>query len=386
MSTLSKRAMSVQPFEVMQIIERANQLDREGRDVIHLEVGEPKFPLVAPAIEAAQAYLAQGQARYTEAAGTPDLRQSIAQHYFDTFGVSVDPARIIVTNGASAALQLAMAATMDPGQRLLTADPAYPCNRQISAILGCPTDLVATQPEHGYQLTAQSLRNSWRPETGCVLVASPSNPTGTVLAADEMAQIQTMVHQRGGHLIVDEIYQSLIYNKPPSTALSDGNPWIVNSFSKYFGMTGLRLGWLVCPPGCETAVTNMAQHLFISPSGLSQAMALACFSQDAFDEFERRRQSLAEARDFLVRELSPLGFELAQVPQGAYYLFFDITQLGMTSNQLASDLLEHAAVATTPGYDFGPQFGQSHIRVAYVDDMARLQVAVDRIRAYLQAN
>ena len=373
----------MQPFEVMQIIERANELDRQGADVIHLEVGEPKFPLADVAKEAGQRYLERGQARYTEAAGIPALREAIAKHYESRFGVEVDPSRIVVTNGASAALQLAMAATMDPGQRLLTADPAYPCNRQIAAVMGCPTDLVPTRPQDGFQLTPDQIESHWHADTGAVLVASPSNPTGTALAADQLERIHSVVQARGAHLLVDEIYQSPMYSQAPTTALEFADPWVINSFSKYFGMTGLRLGWLVCPPGQSVPVINMAQHLFISPSGIAQEMALACFAQQGLDEFERRRDQLALARDFLVSQLSPLGFELAQIPEGAYYLFFDVSKVASSSQALATRLLEEAHVATTPGYDFGPTFGQSHIRVAYVDDLSRLQKAVDRIKTCL---
>ncbi len=380
---LSQRARAVAPFEVMEIIARANEKDRAGDDVIHLEVGEPKFPIAAPVAEACQAHIAAGRAQYTEAAGMPALREAIAGHYQRTMGVAVDPARIIATAGASGALTLAMAATMDPGQALMTADPSYPCNRQIARILGCDTQLLPAAPTDGFQLTAPQVAKALDERTGALLVASPSNPTGTLMSPGTLGELYQLCEARALPMIVDEIYQGLVYGQAPQTALSLGNPWIVNSFSKYFGLTGMRLGWMVCPPGTENAVTNMAQHLFISPSSIAQAAGLACFDPQAIAEFEDRRRQLAEARDYLVSALTPLGFRLADVPAGAYYLFFDVSALSPSSAALAKALLEQASVATTPGHDFGPAFGETHLRVAYVDERPRLELAVDRIRRYL---
>ena len=382
---LSKRARAVAPFEVMEIVGRANQKDRNGDDVIHLEVGEPKFPIAPSVAAACHAYLSAGRAQYTEAAGMPALREAIAAHYQRVFGITVEAERIVVTNGASGALVLAMAATMDPGQALLTADPSYPCNRQIARILGCDTQLVPASAAHGFQLRADQVASLATDQTGAVLVASPSNPTGTLIEPAELAALYQLCQTRQLPLIVDEIYQGLVYGQDPSTALAIGDPWIVNSFSKYFGLTGMRLGWLVCPPGLSGAVTNLAQHLFISPSSLSQAAGLACFEPEAIAVFEARRVELAQARDYLIDALTALGFTLADTPAGAYYLFFDISKLSDSSAQLASELLEHANVATTPGHDFGPTFAATHLRVAYVDDRARLEAAVSRIRGYLQA-
>lgn len=382
-SSLSRRAREIRPFEVMQIIEQANQLERDGVDIIHLEVGEPKFPTAPNVLEAVQRYLAQSPPRYTEAAGRPDLRRAIARDYLRRFGLVVDPSRIVVTQGASAALLLAMGAILDPGREILMADPAYPCNRQFARFLDAQAKLIPAAPHQGYQLNAELIDQHWGPNTSAALVASPSNPTGTIVSSDQIAAMLDAVEQRGGHLIVDEIYQGLSYDNEPATALADPRAWVINSFSKYAGMTGWRLGWLVCPEGTETAVINMAQHLFISPSEVAQVAGLASFEAEAIEEFERRRESLRQARDYLIPALEALGFRIDARPAGAYYLFVDVRGVADSATELAQRMLVQAGVATTPGHDFGPHYADTHLRIAYVDSLERLTLAVERIRAIL---
>lgn len=382
-SRLSQRSQAIAPFEVMQIIEQANALEREGRDIIHLEVGEPKFPTAPSVLAAVQAFLADHAARYTEAAGRPDLRQAIAQDYLRRFDVWIDPDRIVVTQGASAALLLAMGAILDPGDEILMADPAYPCNRQFARFIDAKARLIPSCAQQGYQLDSQSIESHWTDNTRAALVASPSNPTGTVVSPKQIAQMQAVVSTHGGHLIVDEIYQGLSYDTDPHTALVDPRTWVINSFSKYAGMTGWRLGWLVCPEGCQRAVQNMAQHLYISPSEVAQVAGLASFESPAIEEFERRRMALKQARDYLIPALEKLGFTIDAAPSGAYYLFVDVRQIADSAVELAQRLLIEAGVATTPGSDFGPTYAQSHLRIAYVDSLERLQEAVRRMEQVL---
>ena len=376
---LSDRAKAIVPFEVMQIIDRANQLQRQGRDIIHLEVGEPNFPTAPSIVRAVTEFVSNDRVRYTETGGRPDLRQAIAQDYARRFDVEINPDRILVTAGASAALLLAMGAVLNPGQSILMADPAYPCNRQIARFVEARAQLVPATAAEGYQLSERSIREHWSDDCAAALIASPSNPTGTVVSPAELQSIYQAVDERSGHLIVDEIYQGLSYQQAPSTALVHPNAWIINSFSKYAGMTGWRLGWMVCPEGTQQAVTNMAQHLYISPSEVSQVAGLASFEPEAIEEFERRRLQLKAARDYLIPALESLGFRIDATPEGAYYLFVNVTGLADDSVALATRLLEQAGVATTPGHDFGPEYARTHLRIAYVDSIERLAEAVERM-------
>ena len=382
-SRLSQRARDIVPFEVMQIIEQANALERQGVDIIHLEVGEPKFPTAPSVLARVQAFLAHQPARYTEAAGQPDLRLAIAQDYQRRFQIDINPERIVVTQGASAALLLAMGAILDPGDEILMADPAYPCNRQFARFVDASARLIKAGPAESYQLTADSIEAQWQSSTRAALVATPSNPTGTLVAKSQLREIQARIAVHQGHLIVDEIYQGLSYEGDPSTAADLPDTWVVNSFSKYAGMTGWRLGWLICPEGAQRAVTNMAQHLYISPSQIAQVAGLASFEPDAIAEFEVRREQLRQARDYLVPALESLGFVIDATPAGAYYLFVDVRQLSDDAVALAQRLLVEAGVATTPGSDFGPAYAHSHLRIAYVDSLPRLQLAVERMRQVL---
>lgn len=380
---LSRRALAIQPFEVMQIIEQANQLERQGHDIIHLEVGEPKFSTAPSVLQSVQDYLTQSPIRYTEASGRPDLRQAIARDYQTRFGLDIDSSRIIVTQGASAALLLAMGAILDPGDEILMADPAYPCNRQFARFVDANARLIPCSSKYGYQLSVDDIQNHWSDATRAALVASPSNPTGTVVSAAELAAMQAAVSANGGHLIVDEIYQNLAYDEAAHTALVNPDSWVINSFSKYAGMTGWRLGWMVCPEGTQQAVTNMAQHLYISPSEVAQVAGLASFEPAAQAEFESRRLQLKACRDYLVPALESLGFKVDSTPAGAYYLFVDISGVADNAAEFAQRLLRQAGVATTPGNDFGPAYANTHLRIAYVDSRERLEQAVERIRSIL---
>lgn len=379
---LSLRAQAIKPFHVMQVIERANALDREGHDVIHLEVGEPKFLTAQPLADAAERFLSAGQVRYTEAQGRPELRRAIARSYARQ-GLDVDPDRVVVTAGASGALLLALGAVLNPGDELLMADPSYPCNSQIARFVEGRVRLLPSSAEQGFQLTAGQVEAALSPETKAVLVASPSNPTGTLLPRSELLALVELSRARGFFLLIDEIYAGLIYEAAPGSAAEFDDVFVINSFSKTFGMTGWRLGWLVCPESHAAAVTRMAQHLFISPSDVSQAVGMACFTPEMDAIVQTRKESLRAGRDYLMSALAELGFSVDHAAEGAYYLFPDVRRLGLTSDALATRLLEEAKVATTPGHDFGPAFAQSHLRIAYVDSLPRLKEAVRRMAAVL---
>ncbi|MDQ8021269.1 MAG: aminotransferase class I/II-fold pyridoxal phosphate-dependent enzyme [Moraxellaceae bacterium] len=377
---LSTRAQLVEPFHVMELLARAQQLERDGRDIIHMEVGEPDFPTPAAVLAAAHAGLADGRVRYTPAAGLPALREAIAAWYEQAFGAKVAPSRIIVTAGASGALMLALALLTEPGDGWLLTDPGYPCNRElVAAFNGRPLPLHVDAGT-GFQPTAALLREAWQDGVRGLVVATPANPTGAVLTPNELDALADTTAALGGTLIVDEIYQGLVYDAPAASVLARRQDcFVVNSFSKYFGMTGWRLGWLVVPEGAERQAEMLAQHYFISASTPAQLAALAAFSKDNLVDLELRRQILAERRDVLVDGLESLGLRIAARPSGAFYVWTDVSARTDDSTKLAHRLLEEAGVATTPGLDFVSREAHRYLRIAYTTDVARIAQALERI-------
>ena len=383
---VASRMAHIAPFEVMEIQTAARELERQGKDVIHMEIGEPDFTTPQPIVDAAIAALKSKPMFYTSALGIMPLREAIAAFYQDKYGVTVSPERIVVTAGSSAALLLTFGVLLNAGDEVLMADPGYPCNRHFVRALGGVPHTVPVGAEHAYQLAALHIDSQWNPRTVAALVASPSNPTGTLVAPDELARIHRAVQGRGGTLIVDEIYQGLTYGVESSTALagSDGdNLFVINSFSKYFQMTGWRLGWLVVPPAYVREVEKLAQNLFISASTPAQYAALAAFRPDTLAILEARRAELEARRDFLMPALRNLGFAIPVEPQGAFYIYADSSQIGTDSFAISRKILQHAQVALTPGKDFGTAAPERHIRIAYTQAIARLGEAIDRMRGVL---
>lgn len=382
---IAQRVNTIQPFYVMQLLERAKQLEAQGRDIIHLEIGEPDFKSPAAVTNAAIAQLATGEVKYTQAAGLPELRQHIADYYQADFGVRVDPAQIIITPGASGALLLALSATLNAGDKLLLADPCYPCNRSFLSLLDAKAKLVPVDAETHYQLNADLVQQYWDSDVKGVLLASPSNPTGTVIPPDVLQELLAAVAERQGLLFVDEIYQGLVYDQQPSTVLQQTpEVFVLNSFSKYFGMTGWRIGWLVVPPAFTTAVEKLAQNIFIATSTPAQYGAIAAFSVDNRKELERRRQELHARRDFLYTALLKLGFEILVKPEGAFYIYANAQKFTHDSFQFAIELLEQEGVAITPGKDFGEHLANQHLRFAYTTSIARIAEAMTRLEHFIQ--
>ena len=387
---LASRMAHIAPFEVMEIQTAARELERQGKDVIHMEIGEPDFTTPRPIVDAAIAALNDKPMFYTSALGIQPLREAIAAFYASKYGVAVSPERIIVTAGSSAALLLAFGVLLNPGDEVLMADPGYPCNRHfVRAMEGVPKT-IPVGPEHAYQLAAGDIATHWNDRSVAALVASPSNPTGTLIAPDELKRIHTEVSARGGTLIVDEIYQGLTYGVAPSTVLSlnenaGKDVFVVNSFSKYFQMTGWRLGWLVVPPAYVREVEKLAQNLFISASTPAQHAALAAFRPDTLAILEQRRAEFHARRDFLIPALAELDFRIPVVPQGAFYIYADSSQLDTDSFELARRILNEAHVALTPGKDFGIAAPERHIRIAYTQTVARLNEALERMRRVIHA-
>jgi aspartate/methionine/tyrosine aminotransferase len=349
-----------------------------------MEVGEPDFPTPAPIIEAAQRFIAGGQVFYTNALGLPALREAIAGFYAERHGVSVSPGRIVVTSGASAALLLALAALIDPGDELLLADPGYPCNRHFVRLFEGRAKGIAVGPDTNYQPSANQVADHWSPRTRALLVASPSNPTGTMLDRASLAALWQEVSVHDGALLVDEIYHGLTYGADADTALAISDDiFVINSFSKYFGMTGWRLGWLVVPQGYMRDIEKLAQNLYIAPSAPAQYAALAAFKPEAIAILESRREEFRARRDVLLPGLAKLGFDIPVTPSGAFYVYAGLGQLADDSYRFALDLIERGGVAATPGLDFGNNAPECHIRFAYTVAQEKLLEGVDRIGRFL---
>ncbi|MBB2929857.1 pyridoxal phosphate-dependent aminotransferase [Paraburkholderia silvatlantica] len=381
---LAARVDEIQPFYVMELAKEAAKLERAGRDIIHMGIGEPDFTAPEPVVEAAAAALRRGVTQYTSALGIHALREAIAEHYQHAYGLAVDPARIVVTAGASAALLLACTALVDRDDEVLMPDPCYPCNRHfVAAAEGKPV-LVPSGPQARFQLTAADVERLWSPRTRGVLLASPSNPTGTSIEPDELRRIVQSVRARGGFTIVDEIYQGLSYDTPPVSALSFGDDVVtVNSFSKYFNMTGWRLGWLVVPPSLVGAFEKLAQNLFICASALAQHAALACFEPDTLELYEGRRLEFKRRRDFIAPALESLGFTVPVMPDGAFYVYADCSNVAHPcagdSDALTRAMLHDAGTVMVPGMDFGVAAPHQYVRLSYATAYERLEEAVDRL-------
>jgi len=374
----------IEPFHVMDLLARARALEAEGRSIIHMEVGEPDFDTPQPIIEAGRASLAAGHTHYTPAVGMQPLRQALSDYYRDHLGATVAPERVVITPGASGALQLIMGVLVDPGDEVLMADPGYPCNRHFVRLfegkaVGIPVDAAT-----GYQLTLKQVEAYWSERSRAVLIASPANPTGTILPEEELRAIVEFVNARGGRVVVDEIYHGLIYgDHPPSAAALSDQLFIVNSFSKYFGMTGWRLGWIVAPEAYVREIDKLAQNIFLAAPTPAQYAALAAFTPETLNELEQRRREFQQRRDYLLPALRKLGFKIPVTPQGAFYLYADCSQFSNDSQQLANRLLEEAGVAITPGLDFGHNQPEHHLRFAYTTSIEKLKEGVARIEAWL---
>lgn len=385
-SSYSARSRAIEPFHVMALLSRANELQALGRDVIHLEIGEPDFTTAAPIVAAGQAALAAGHTRYTAARGLPRLREAIARFYEQRYQASIDPERVLITPGGSGALLLASSLLVDPGKHWLLADPGYPCNRHFLRLIEGAAQLVPVGPEVRYQLNADLVERHWDRDCVGALVASPANPTGTVLSRDELAELSGALKARGGHLVVDEIYHGLTYGCDAASVLEvDDDAFVLNSFSKYFGMTGWRLGWLVAPADAVPELEKLAQNLYISAPSMAQHAALACFEPATLEILEARRAEFARRRDFLLPALRELGFNIAVVPEGAFYLYADISAFGGDAFAFCQHMLETQFVAITPGLDFGRHQAGHHVRFAYTQDLPRLEQAVERIARGLQS-
>ncbi len=374
----------IAPFHVMEVQTAARALEASGRTVIHMEIGEPDFPTPEPVLAFARDAVAHGGIFYTSALGIPKLREAIAKHYREHFGVDVSPQRIVVTAGSSAALLLMLALLVNRDDQILLADPGYPCNRHFVRVLEGEPVGIPVGPALNYQLDAASIARAWTAHTRGALIATPSNPTGTTVPHDEMRRIAAMLAARGGALIVDEIYLGLSYAGSPRSALALSDElFVISSFSKYFNMTGWRLGWLVAPERHVRDIEKLAQNLYISPPTVSQRAALACFLPQTLAILEMRRREFRARRDFLVPALRDLGFGIPIMPEGGFFVYADCSAFGMDSERFCVEALEATGVAFTPGLDFGRHRADAHVRFAYTIGEDKLREGVRRLAQWL---
>ena len=396
----SSRAKAIAPFYVMEVAKAASALAREvahgDEPMVFLNIGEPDFTAPPLVQEAARKAIVDGATQYTQALGLPQLRARIGHWYAQRFGLQVSPSRIVVTAGASAALHLACMALIESGDEVLMPDPSYPCNRHFVSAAEGRAVLVPTTAQERFQLSADKVQTAWSARTRGVLLASPSNPTGTSIHPDELRRIHQVVQSRGGITLVDEIYLPLSYEEEfGHTALAlDEHIISINSFSKYFNMTGWRLGWLVVPTDLVPAVERLAQNLYICPSTISQHAALACFEPDSLAEYERRRAEFKARRDYFLPELDRLGLSVPVRPDGAFYAWADCTEACKAwgidphhpahgSWDFAFELMKRAHLAITPGRDFGTTNPQRYVRFSTANSMAQLQEAIHRLNKAL---
>jgi aspartate/methionine/tyrosine aminotransferase len=391
---ISARAQAIEPFYVMEVAKAAAALAAQVADsdapMVFLNIGEPDFTAPPLVQEAAEKALRAGHTQYTQATGLLALREQISQWYAQRFGVQVSPGRIVITAGASAALHLACLALIERGDEVLMPDPSYPCNRHFLTASEGRAVLVPTTAAERFQLSADAVQTHWSARTRGVLLASPSNPTGTSIDPQALRRIHALVQARGGVTLVDEIYLPLSHDAQyGQTALAiDDNIISINSFSKYFNMTGWRLGWMVVPPVLVPVIERLAQHLFICPSTIAQHAALACFAPESIALYEQRRAEFKARRDYFIPRLNAMGLNVPVVPDGAFYAWADCSaacaRLGLQDSwEFAFEVMKRAHVAVTPGRDFGTAATGNFIRFSTASSMQQLQTAAQRLHALL---
>lgn len=390
------RATAISPFLAMAYGEKATTLSEQGFDVIRLNIGEPDFGAPLAVVEAMKSSLDEPSYAYTSALGTPELRQAIARFYQQKHNVNVTPSRIVVTAGASAALLLASAALVEPGDNVILGDPSYPCNRRFLNAFGADVTLVPTNSKNNFQLTAKEVEKYWQPNTKGVLIATPANPTGTAISVDELTAIGQICKSRGGFLIVDEIYLDLSLHSerdsdtsPLQTVLTKHHlsecTIVINSFSKYFGMTGWRLGWCVVPENMTPVIERLAQNLFICPSTLAQHAALACFTPASLAQCEANKATLVKRAELVFFAIDKMGLKIDAQLDGAFYAYINIRNTGLNAIEFCDKLLAHHHVALTPGNDFGEHNAEHYVRLSFATEEGKLKEGLRRIALFVSS-
>jgi aspartate/methionine/tyrosine aminotransferase len=377
-STISER---ISPFTVLQLVHRASEFEKQGHRVVHFEIGEPDFSTAEPIVKKAQSSINQGLTKYTSAQGISELRNLISNFYKDQ-GIEVSSDRIIVTSGASGGLILLSSLLLNPGDEMLITDPSYPCNEVFTRLVGGLPKKIVVSAENKFQPTIQDIKDAWTENTKGILLASPANPTGTLLDPHKINEIQNFVEEKNGFFILDEIYQTLS-NTYTSGLSFNQNIFVLNSFSKYFGMTGWRLGWLVAPETAIDPLIKLAQNLFISPSSPAQYGALAAFEEDAMAIHKERQEVFQTRAKLLAEGLMDLGFVIPVLPEAAFYLYVDISHTKMDSNDFCWKLMEDYKVAVTPGYDFAEVNAEKYVRFAFTTGEDSIILGLERIKQAL---
>ena len=385
---ISRRAQAIAPFFAMEFGKRAASLAAQGHDIVKLNIGEPDFGAPPAVIKAMQEVVSSCPLPYTSAVGLPVLREAIAGFYKTAHDVEVDPARVVVTAGASAALLLVTAALVDPGDEWIVGDPSYPCNRQFLASFGATVNLIPTTAATRFQLDAAAVRSAWTAKTRGLMVATPSNPVGTSVPPSELAAICDCARQHGAWRIIDEIYLNLSYGKPDGRPLQsvlsiDSNAIVINSFSKYFGMTGWRLGWCIVPSEMIPVMERLAQNYYICPSTPAQHAALTCFTRECIAVCEDRCAELARRRAVVLERLASLGLPVPAPPDGAFYVYIDVSRTGLNAWRFCERALDEAHVALTPGNDFGHCSADAHVRLSYAASIGALEEGFRRLERFV---
>jgi aspartate/methionine/tyrosine aminotransferase len=382
---ISTQAEQIKAFHVMSVMSRAKALEASGREIVHMEVGEPDFATPQPVIEAGKAFIETGNVHYTEAKGLLLLREKLADFYKKKYAVTVSPERFFITPGASGALSVALASLLNTGDEVLIADPGYPCNANLISLYGGYAKSVDVFAADDYQLNADIVTRAWNENTKGVMFASPSNPTGTLIGSESMSELINAVAYKQGFLISDEIYHGLVYGERAVSALEfSDDVFVLNSFSKFFGMTGWRLGWLIVPEAVVETANKLMQNLFIAAPTHSQYAALAAFEESTQLILEQRCDEFEKRRDVLYKGLQSLGFKMLSKPSGAFYLYADCSEMTDDSYTFALDLLETSGVAVTPGIDFGKNQPERYIRFAYTTSLEQIHKGLSRIKGYLE--
>lgn len=382
---IAARLAEIEQFHVVTLVTRAFELEAQGKKIVNMVIGEPDFPTPQPIVDAGIEALRSRQIRYTPSLGGDDLRGVLQQWYRTRYGVDLPKSRIAATSGSSGALLLTMGALLSPGDEVLMADPSYPCNRHFVRAMEGKAVTIPVNADTGYQLTADLVEKHWTPHTIAVMVATPSNPTGTLIPQDELQRMHAVVRDKGGVLIVDEIYHGLTYGFDAHSVLEFADDvFVINSFSKYFCMTGWRLGWMVMPQAYTGHIEKLAQNLYISNSDVAQQAALAAFRPETLSTLEENRRKFQEQRDYLLPALRKLGFDIPVEPQGAFYIYANCSKFTKDSYRFCWDVLEKAGVAIAPGIDFGEHRAAEHVRFSYPKPVPVLQEGIRRLHEYLE--
>ncbi len=378
MKKVSKRAREIPPFIVMEVLEKAHELEKQGRNIIHLEVGEPDFPTPRCICEAAQEAMKKGETHYTHSLGILELREAICDHYHEKYGVHVDPGQILVTSGTSPALFLIFAALLEVGDEIIMSDPHYPCYPNYANFLGAKPVFVNVYEEDGFQLRPEEIKKKMGPMTRAILINSPSNPTGNLLSSERMEKISGL----GLPIISDEIYHGLVYGDKEHSILEfTDNAFVLNGFSKLYAMTGWRLGYVIAPPEFVRPMQKMQQNFFISAGSISQWAGLAALTK-AQDDVERMKTTYDERRRYMIRRVRELGFGLTVEPSGAFYILVNARHLTDSSYELAFEILEKAGVGVTPGIDFGEN-SEGYLRLSYANSLENIEEGLKRLEGFL---